>query len=106
MTMIWLRLYLTLEVLGFLFGVDKATVSRYTTRICHFRTVGEETLGWTKPPKRGQGMNLTKARAAYPDLFAFVDATEQPFSVPVIRKSRRNTTQARRSGIRAKHKWW
>ena len=83
MTMIWLRLYLTLEVLGFLFGVDKATVSRYTTRMLPaLRTVGEETLGWTKPPKRGQGMNLTKARAAYPDLFAFVDATEQPVQRP------------------------
>lgn len=83
MTMIWLRLYLTLDVLGFLFGVDKATVSRYTTRMLPaLRKVGEETLGWMQPPKRGQGMNLTKAREAYPDLFAFVDATEQPVQRP------------------------
>jgi len=83
MTMIWLRLYLTLDVLGFLFGVDKATVSRYTTRMLPaLRTVGEGTLGWIEPPKRGKGMNLAEAMAAYPDLFAFVDATEQPVQRP------------------------
>lgn len=90
MTMIWLRLYLTLDVLGFLFGVDKATVSRYTTRMLPaLRAVEEETLGWLKPPKRGQGMNLAKAREAHPDLFAFVDATEQPIQRPSNKEEQR-----------------
>lgn len=83
MTMIWLRLYLTLDTLGFLFGVDKSTVSRYTRRMLPaLREVGEETLGWVKPPKRGQGKNLAEARETYPDLFAFVDATEQSVQRP------------------------
>ena len=30
MTLVWLRLYLVLEALGYLFGVDKSTASRYT----------------------------------------------------------------------------
>ena len=29
-TLVWLRLYLTTETLGFLFGIDKSTVSRCT----------------------------------------------------------------------------
>ena len=78
-TLVWLRLYLTTETLGFLFGIDKATVSRYTRAILPvLRQVGDATLGWVEPPKRGQGKNLAAARATYPDLFAIVDATEQP----------------------------
>ena len=33
-TLVWLRLYLSTETLGFLFGIDKATVSRYTRAFC------------------------------------------------------------------------
>jgi len=78
-TLVWLRLYLGTESLGFLFGIDKATVSRYTRAILPvLRQVGDATLGWLEPPKRGQGKDLAAARAAYPDLFAIVDATEQP----------------------------
>lgn len=78
LTLVWLRLYLTTETLGFLFEIDKATVSRYTRALLPaLRTVGEGTLGWPEPPQRGQGKNIAEARVAYPDLFAFVDATEQ-----------------------------
>jgi hypothetical protein len=78
-TLVWLRLYLTTETLGFLFGIDKATVSRYNRAILPvLRQVGDATLGWLEPPKRGQGKDLAAARATYPDLFAIVDATEQP----------------------------
>jgi len=78
-TLVWLRLYLGTETLGFLFGIDKATVSRYTRAILPvLRQVGDATLGWLEPPKRGQGKDLAAARTAYPDLFAIVDATEQP----------------------------
>jgi hypothetical protein len=78
-TLVWLRLYLTTETLGFLFGIDKATVSRYTRALLPvLRQVGDATLGWCAPPQRGQGKDLATARATYPDLFAFVDATEQP----------------------------
>jgi len=83
LTLVWLRLYLGTETLGFLFGIDKATVSRYTRAVLPvLRQVGEATLGWPEAPKRGQGKNLNAARAAYPDLFAIVDATEQPVQRP------------------------
>lgn len=78
MTLIWLRLYLVLEALGYLFGVDKSSASRYTNSLLPvLRQVGEETLGWPEPPKRGQSKNLDKVRQEHPDLFAYVDATEQ-----------------------------
>lgn len=42
MTLVWLRLYLVLEALGYLFGVDKSTASRYTNSVLPvLRQVGE-----------------------------------------------------------------
>lgn len=47
MTVIWLRLYLTCEAVGVLFGVDKGTVSRFTRPILSIlRDLGEGTMGW------------------------------------------------------------
>lgn len=81
LTLVWLRLYLTTDALGFLFGVHKSTVSRYTRSLLPLlRQVGEGTLGWPEPPARGQ--NLGQVCQAHPDLFALVDATEQPVQRP------------------------
>ena len=78
MTLIWLRLYLVLEALGYLFGVDKSSASRYTNSVLPvLRQVGEATLGWPEPPKRGQSKSLDQVWQEHPDLFAYVDATEQ-----------------------------
>jgi transposase len=66
MTLVWLRLYLTCEAVGFLFGVDKSTVSRFTRPILLIlRDIGADTLGWpqeakdtlesTEPPAQGSG---------------------------------------------------
>jgi DDE superfamily endonuclease/Helix-turn-helix of DDE superfamily endonuclease len=47
MTLVWLRLYLTCEAVGFLFGVNKGTVSRFTRPILLIlRDLGVDTLGW------------------------------------------------------------
>lgn len=99
-TLVWLRLYLTTEALGFLFGIDKATVSRYTRRMLPvLRQVGEATLGWPEPPPRGGGKNIDQARQEHPDLFAFVDATEQP-----VRRSQDAHTQKQHySGKKKRH---
>ena len=78
MPLIWLRLYLGLEALGYLFGVDKSSASRYTNSLLPvLGQVGEATLGWPDPPKRGQSKSIDKVREEHPDLFAYVDATEQ-----------------------------
>jgi IS5 family transposase len=83
MTLIWLRLYLSTEALGFFFGVSKSTASRNTRNLLPaLRQVGEATLGWPEPPKRGQGKSVAQALQSCPDLYAFVDATEQAVQRP------------------------
>lgn len=52
MTLVWLRYYLTGEAVGFLFGVDKGTVSRFTRPILLIlRDIGVDTLGWPDAAK-------------------------------------------------------
>lgn len=78
MTLVWLRLSLTVEALGFFFGVDKSTANRNTRRLfAALEQLGETTLDWPKPPKRGQTKNVEQALRAYPDLLAFVNRVEQ-----------------------------
>lgn len=78
MTLMWLKLYLNTDVLGFLFGVDGATVSRNVRNLLPaLQVLGEATLSWATPPQRGQTKNLAQTCAEHPDLFAIVDATEQ-----------------------------
>ena len=100
MSLVWLRLYLNTEALGYFFGVDKSTVSRNTRRVlAALRVVGEGALGWPEPPQRGQGKNVAQALAEYPDLFALVDATEQA----VQRSSDDQTQRQHYSGKKKRH---
>jgi hypothetical protein len=100
MTLVWLRLYLNTEALGYFFGINKSTVSRNTRRVlAALRVVGEGTLGWPEPPQHGQGKNVAQALAKYPDLFAIVDATEQ-----AVRRSSDDETQRQHySGKKKRH---
>lgn len=83
MVLFWLRLYLTTEAVGAFFGLDKSNVSRNGRRILQvLRQVSESEFGWSEPPKRGHGRSIEQARQAHPDLFAIVDATEQPVQRP------------------------
>jgi hypothetical protein len=83
MVMCWLRLYLNTEAMGFFFDVDKSTVSRNCRRLLKvLRTLGEETLGWPEPPKRGEGKSVDQALREYPDLLAIIDTTEQRIQRP------------------------
>ena len=83
LTLVWLRLYLSLEALSFLFGIDKATASRNTRSVLSvLRQLGDATLGWPKSPNRGEGKSLEQVLQDYPDLLAIIDATEQPIERP------------------------
>lgn len=83
LTLVWLRLYLSLEALSFLFGIDKATASRHTRRVLSvLRQLSDATLGWPAPLKRGEGKSLEQVLQEYPDLLAIIDATEQPIERP------------------------
>jgi len=72
MTLVWLRTYLTGEAVGFLFGVDKGTVSRFTRPILLIlRDIGVDTLGWPEEAKEvlesiGPGSGESGASGATP----------------------------------------
>ena len=100
MTLVWLKLYLTVDALGFFFGVSGSTASRNTRHMLPIlRRLGDETLGWPEPPQRGQGKNIAQALQAYPDLLAIVDATEQR----VRRSSDAQIQRAHYSGKKKRH---
>lgn len=91
---LWLKLYLTTEALGYLFGVDNSTVSRNLRRLLPtLQAWGTATLGWATPPTRGQTQSLAQACAEQPDWFAIVDATEQP-----VRRASDSDTQCQQRG--------
>jgi len=122
-TMVWLRLYLTCEAVGVLFGVDKSTVSRYTHPILLIlRDLGADTLGWPEEAQAlvaqnettaelvGEPAPTTEPEAAAPsptsatvhtsaDLVAIVDASEQR-----VERSQDDATQkAHYSGKKKAH---
>lgn len=89
MVLTWLRLYLNTEALGFFFGLNKSNVSRNCQRLLPvLRALGDETLGWPTPPKRGEGKSVEEALRECPDLLAIVDTTEQR-----VRRPRDNERQ-------------
>ena len=78
MTMLWLHLHLNTTALSFLFGIDKATVSRNTRRMWQILPqLSDLILDWPEPPRRGHGKNLEQAYRNYPDLPAMVEIIEQ-----------------------------
>lgn len=78
MTLLWLRLRLNTIALSFLFGVDKATVSRNTRRMWRILPqLNEPTPAWPQPPERGHSKNLGRACRDYPDLLTLVQIIEQ-----------------------------
>jgi len=100
MTLLWLKLYVNQEVLGFLFEVDSSTANRNVWNLLPtLQALGEATLGWVTPPARGQTKNWTQVQAECPDLFALVDATEQP----VQRSHDYDTQRQHYSGKKKRH---
>lgn len=65
MALVWLRLYVTCEAVGVMFGVDKGTVSRFTRPILSIlRDLGQDTMGW---PQEACDLAKPKADITIPD---------------------------------------
>jgi hypothetical protein len=81
MAMIWLRIYPTYDVLGFLFDLDKSNIGRNLHSILE---VLHETLGdqiqW--PDKSQRKRKMDEFMQEFPQVVAIVDATEQPIQRP------------------------
>ena len=81
MAMIWLRVYPTYEVLGFIFDLHKSNISRNLKGVL---AVLREQLGdeieW--PDKAQRKRKMEQFMQEFPDVAAIVDATEQPTQRP------------------------
>jgi len=103
MTLVWLRLYLTGDAVGVLFGVDKSTVSRYTRPLLRLlRDQGQDTLGWPEEARAlldGADDTDDADDADDADGVAIVDATEQR----VERSQDHATQKAHYSGKKKAH---
>jgi hypothetical protein len=89
LAMMWLRLYPTYDVLGFLFDLDKSNVGRNLKRVL---AVLREQLGdevqWPDKERRKQKMDAFMQ--AFPEVAAIVDATEQATQRPQDQETQRH----------------
>jgi hypothetical protein len=81
MSLMWLKLYPTYEVLGFLFDLHKSNIARNLHPILH---VLQTELGYEIPTdfKRGRKVTLPEFIRDFPDVVGIVDATEQAVERP------------------------
>ena len=89
MTIIWLRIYATYEVLGFLFDLHKSNVYRNMQPILEVlqRELGTE-FAWPDKEKR-QRMRMVQFMKEFSDVVAIVDATEQATQRPKDNKEQK-----------------
>jgi hypothetical protein len=82
MTIIWLRIYATYEVLGFLFALDKSNVQRNMKPILDvLEKEMKKEIAWPDKENR-QKMRMAQFMKEFSDVVAIVDATEQPAQRP------------------------
>ena len=89
LTIIWLRIYATYEVLGFLFDLHKSNVYRNMQPILEVlqRELGAE-FAWPDKEKR-QKMRMAQFMKEFSDVVAIVDATEQATQRPKDNKEQK-----------------
>ena len=89
LTLVWLRIYATYEVLGFLFDLDKSNVGRnLKPLLAVLRTTLADEVTWPDQSQR-QKMNLGQFIAEFAAVVAIVDATEQPTQRPQDRETQK-----------------
>jgi hypothetical protein len=82
LTVVWLRLYPTHEVLGFLFGVSDSTVSRLKTRwLPILAQAGRDDMRRVDPGRKHRRL-LDEILLEVPELTALVDTLEQRVQRP------------------------
>jgi hypothetical protein len=82
LALVWLRIYPTHEVLGFLFGVSDSTVSRLKTRwLPILAQAGRDDMRRVDPGRKHR-RSLDELLLAVPELTALVDSFEQRVQRP------------------------
>lgn len=98
MAMIWLRIYPTYDVLGFLFELDKSNIGRnLETILAVLRDALGDEIQW--PDKSQRQRKMDDFMQDFPDVVAIVDATEQPTQRP----KEKETQKAHYSGKKKRH---
>lgn len=82
LTVIWLRLYPTHDVLGYLFGISQPTVGRYLRQIVPLLNAHGQDHMRMPDPGRKRRVQLPDLLAAIPELAVVVDTFEQPVQRP------------------------
>lgn len=99
MAVIWLRQYLTNEVLGFLFGVSDSTASRVLSRLLPLlEAAGKDTMRMPDPGRKHR-KELDTLLAETPELAVIIDTFEQR----VQRSKQRTDADAHFSGKKKQH---
>ncbi len=85
LTVIWLRLYPTYEVLGFLFGITHSTVSRLLTRVLPvLAQVGRDTMRMPDPGRKHR-RTFDQLLSDLPEFAVVIDSFEQRIQRPQVR---------------------
>src|SRR5207248_4773350 len=82
LTVIWLRLYPTLEVLGFLFGVSDTTALRAVGRVLPLLQAAARDAMRQPDPGRKQRRSLEQMVGCVPELAVVIDSLEQRVQRP------------------------
>ena len=81
MALIWLRIYPTYDVLGFIFDLDKSNISRNLKGVLAVMVDQlDDEIEWPDKARRKQKMD--QFMQEFPEVAAIVDATEQPTQRP------------------------
>jgi transposase len=97
LALIWLRVYPTYEVLGFIFNLHKSNVSRKLKPILDILSEHLEIEWPDKTERRKKSLN--EFMQDFPDVTVIVDATEQP----TYRPTDRDTQKRYYSGKKKRH---
>jgi hypothetical protein len=82
LTVVWLRVYPTNEVLGYLFGVSDSTASRYMHRVLGvLEQAGQDTMRLPDPGRKRR-KHLDELLADIPELAVVIDSFEQKVQRP------------------------
>ena len=112
LSLVWLRLYPTQEVLGFLFGVSPTTVLGTVRRILPLlEAAGRETMRSPQAGSRRRGRPLEEILQEVPELAVIIDSFEQAVQRPKTDKTDKTEGQKPRkkradvyySGKKKKH---
>jgi len=82
LTVMWLRLYPTYEVLGFFFGISHSTISRLLARtVPLLAQAGRDTMRMPDPGRKHR-RQMSQLLTELPELAVVIDSWEQPVQRP------------------------